>query len=221
MNEKEFKNELFTEFARIGKCLSSPKRLEILDVLTQGPKSVEGISQITSMSIANVSQHLKTLYYAKLVNFEKRGNYVFYELADQAVLHFLNSLYDLSESQLIEVQHMKEQFLGQFSDVEGISMDELLSRLESGEVTLLDVRPKDEYEAAHIPGAISIPIEELAEQLSELPQNSKIVAYCRGPYCLMAVKAFELLKAQGYDAVRLDKSVHEWNDYVNKEVLTP
>lgn len=221
MNEREFKDGLFTEFARIGKCLSSPKRLEILDVLTQGPKSVEGISKITSMSIANVSQHLQTLYYAKLVDFRKRGNYVFYELADPSVLHFLNSLYGLSEKQLIEVKHIKEQFMGQFSDVEGISMDELVKRIESGEVTLLDVRPKDEYEAAHIPGAVSIPIEELAEQLSALPQDTKIVAYCRGPYCLMAIRAIELLKAQGYDAGRLDKSVHEWNDYVNKEVLTP
>ncbi|MDQ0193064.1 metalloregulator ArsR/SmtB family transcription factor [Paenibacillus wynnii] len=221
MKEREFKDELFTEFARIGKCLSSPKRLEILDVLTQGPKSVERISQITSMSIANVSQHLQSLYYAKLVDFRKRGNFVYYELADPAVLHFLNSFYDLSEKQLIEVQHIKEQFMGQFSEVEAVSMDELLKHLESGEITLLDVRPKDEYDAAHIPGALSIPIEELAEQLSALPQDTKIVAYCRGPYCLMAIKAIELLKAQGFDASRLDKSVHEWNDYVGKEVLAP
>ncbi|MEK5237559.1 metalloregulator ArsR/SmtB family transcription factor [Paenibacillus sp. FSL L8-0470] len=221
MNEREFKNVLFTEFSRIGKCLSSPKRIEILDVLTQGPKSVERISQITSMSIANVSQHLQSLYYAKLVDYKKRGNFVYYELADPAVLHFLNSFYDLSEKQLIEIQHIKDQFMGQFLEVEAVSMDELLSRLESGEVTLLDVRPNDEYEAAHIPGAISLPIEELADQLSALPQDTKIVAYCRGPYCLMAIKAIELLKAQGFDAYRLDKSVHEWNDYVGKEVLAP
>lgn len=212
---------LFTEFSRIGKCLSSPKRIEILDVLTQGPKSVERISQITSMSIANVSQHLQSLYYAKLVDYKKRGNFVYYELADPAVLHFLNSFYDLSEKQLIEIQHIKDQFMGQFLEVEAVSMDELLSRLESGEVTLLDVRPNDEYEAAHIPGAISLPIEELADQLSALPHDTKIVAYCRGPYCLMAIKAIELLKAQGFDAYRLDKSVHEWNDYVGKEVLAP
>lgn len=221
MNEREFRDGLFTEFARIGKCLSSPKRLEILDVLTQGPKSVESISKMTSMSIANVSQHLQTLYYAKLVDFKKHGNYVFYELADSAVFHFLNSLYGLSEKQLIEVQHIKEQFMGQFTDAEGITMDELSKRLESGEVTLLDVRPTDEFEAAHIPGAISIPIEELAEQLSALPQDTKIVAYCRGPYCLMAIRAIEMLKAQGYDAGHLDKSVHDWNDYVKKGALAP
>ncbi|MGP0577212.1 ArsR/SmtB family transcription factor [Paenibacillus peoriae] len=219
MNERTFKNTLFNEFARIGKCLSSPKRLEILDVLTQGPKSVESISKITSMSLANVSQHLQTLHQAKLVDSQKRGNFVFYKLSDPSVLSFLNSLYDLSESQLVEVQHVKEQFLGQFSDVEGITLEELAKRMENGEVTLIDVRPVDEYEAAHIPGAISVPIEELAEQLSALPLKNKVVAYCRGPYCLMAIKALELLKAKGFEASHLDKSVHDWNNFVQEKEI--
>ncbi|MDN4090027.1 ArsR/SmtB family transcription factor [Paenibacillus polymyxa] len=218
MNERDFKDGLFTEYARIGKCLSSPKRLEILDILIQGPKSVEVLSKMTSMSIANVSQHLQTLYQAKLVQSKKQGNFVYYELSDSSVLHFLNSLYDLSEKQLIEVQHIKEQFLGQFSDVEGVTMEELAMRMEKGEVTLLDVRPRDEYETAHIPGAVSVPIEELAEQLSLLPADSKIVAYCRGPYCLMAVRAIELLQAHGFKARHLDKSVHDWNDFILNEV---
>lgn len=140
VNERDFKDGLFTEYARIGKCLSSPKRLEILDILIQGPKSVEVLSKMTSMSVANVSQHLQTLYQAKLVQSKKQGNFVYYELSDSSVLHFLNSLYDLSEKQLIEVQHIKEQFLGQFSDVEGVTMEELAMRMEKGEVTLLDVR---------------------------------------------------------------------------------
>ncbi|MBP1309551.1 ArsR/SmtB family transcription factor [Paenibacillus sp. SEL3] len=214
MNERDFKDGLFTEYARIGKCLSSPKRLEILDILIQGPKSVEVLSKMTSMSVANVSQHLQTLYQAKLVQSKKQGNFVYYELSDSSVLHFLNSLYDLSEKQLIEVQHIKEQFLGQFSDVEGVTMEELAMRMEKGEVTLLDVRPRDEYETAHIPGAVSVPIEELAEQLSLLPADSKIVAYCRGPYCLMAVRAIALLQARGFEARHLDKSVHDWNDFI-------
>lgn len=218
VNERDFKDGLFTEYARIGKCLSSPKRLEILDILIQGPKSVEVLSKMTSMSIANVSQHLQTLYQAKLVQSKKQGNFVYYELSDSSVLHFLNSLYDLSEKQLIEVQHIKEQFLGQFSDVEGVTMEELAMRMEKGEVTLLDVRPRDEYETAHIPGAVSVPIEELAEQLSLLPADSKIVAYCRGPYCLMAVRAIELLQAHGFKARHLDKSVHDWNDFILNEV---
>ncbi|KJD39094.1 ArsR family transcriptional regulator [Paenibacillus polymyxa] len=218
MNERDFKDGLFTEYARIGKCLSSPKRLEILDILIQGPKSVEVLSKMTSMSVANVSQHLQTLYQAKLVQSKKQGNFVYYELSDSSVLHFLNSLYDLSEKQLIEVQHIKEQFLGQFSDVKGVTMEELAMRMEKGEVTLLDVRPRDEYETAHIPGAVSVPIEELAEQLSLLPADSKIVAYCRGPYCLMAVRAIELLQAHGFKARHLDKSVHDWNDFILNEV---
>ncbi len=218
VNERDFKDGLFTEYARIGKCLSSPKRLEILDILIQGPKSVEVLSKMTSMSVANVSQHLQTLYQAKLVQSKKQGNFVYYELSDSSVLHFLNSLYDLSEKQLIEIQHIKEQFLGQFSDVEGVTMEELAMRMEKGEVTLLDVRPRDEYETAHIPGAVSIPIEELAEQLSLLPADSKIVAYCRGPYCLMAVRAIELLQAHGFEARHLDKSVHDWNDFILNEV---
>ncbi|MBE7900667.1 metalloregulator ArsR/SmtB family transcription factor [Paenibacillus polymyxa] len=218
MNERDFKDGLFTEYARIGKCLSSPKRLEILDILIQGPKSVEVLSKMTSMSVANVSQHLQTLYQAKLVQSKKQGNFVYYELSDSSVLHFLNSLYDLSEKQLIEVQHIKEQFLGQFPDVEGVTMEELAMRMEKGEVTLLDVRPRDEYETAHIPGAVSVPIEELAEQLSLLPADSKIVAYCRGPYCLMAVRAIELLQAHGFKARHLDKSVHDWNDFILNEV---
>lgn len=216
MNERELKDELYKEFTRIGKCLSSPKRLEILDVLTQGPKSVEAISKITSMSIANVSQHLQTLHHAKLVDYKKRGNFVIYEIADPAVLHFLDSLYGLSEKQLIEVQHIKNEFLGQLSDIEEVSFEELMSRMEAGEVTLIDVRPQDEYEAAHIPGAISIPIEELAEQLHVFSEKAKVVAYCRGPHCLMSIKAIEMLKSKGIDAARLSKRVQDWEAFTNK-----
>lgn len=216
MNERELKDELYKEYTRIGKCLSSPKRLEILDVLTQGPKSVEVISKITSMSIANVSQHLQTLHHAKLVDYKKRGNFVIYEIADPAVLHFLDSLYGLSEKQLIEVQHIKNEFLDQLSDIEEVSFEELMSRMEAGEVTLIDVRPQDEYEAAHIPGAISIPIEELAEQLHALPAKAKVVAYCRGPHCLMSIKAIEILKSKGIDAARLSKRVQDWEAFTNK-----
>ncbi|WP_110932853.1 ArsR/SmtB family transcription factor [Paenibacillus bouchesdurhonensis] len=214
MNERYFKDELFKEYARVGKCLSSPKRLEILDVLVQGPKSVESISKMTSMSIANVSQHLQTLHHAKLVDSKKQGNFVFYELADPAVLHFLDSLYGLADKQLIEIDHIKNEFLGQLSDVEEISMKELLKRMEAGEVTLIDVRPKDEYDAAHIPGALSMPMEELAEQLASLPASARVVAYCRGPYCLMSIKAIELLKSKGIQAARLGKRVHDWNAFV-------
>ncbi|SET45847.1 metalloregulator ArsR/SmtB family transcription factor [Paenibacillus sp. NFR01] len=217
MDDRTFKDGLFAEFSRIGKCLSSPKRLEILDILIQGPKSVESLSRMTGMSIANVSQHLQTLHAAKLVDSRKQGNFVFYELADPAVLRFLASLYGLSEKQLIEVRHIKEQFMGPLSEVEGVTLEELKERLDSGEVVLLDVRPKDEYEAGHIPGAVSIPIRELADRLATLPRKTRIVAYCRGPYCLMAAQAAELLNSRGFEAAHFDKSVHDWYEFMTAQ----
>lgn len=219
MNERDVKDGLYREYTRIGKCLSSPKRLEILDVLTQGPKSVEAIAKITSMSIANVSQHLQTLHHAKLVDYKKQGNFVFYELADPAVLHFLDSLYGLSEKQLMEVQHIKNEFLDQLSEVDEVSMEELMQRMEAGDVTLIDVRPKDEYETAHIPGAISLPIEELAKQINTLSTSTRIVAYCRGPYCLLSLKAIEILKANGFQATRLSKRVQDWNILMKRKTV--
>ncbi|NGZ76471.1 metalloregulator ArsR/SmtB family transcription factor [Saccharibacillus alkalitolerans] len=213
MNEREFRDGVFGEFARIGKCLSSPKRLEILDILSQSPKSVEALSKSTAMSVANVSQHLQTLSQAKLVVSRRQGNFIFYELADPSVLRFLNSLYGLSENRLIEVKDIRDRFMDQFEDAEEVTLEELAKRMESGEVTLIDVRPADEYEAAHIPGAVSVPIGELAEKLEALPADSKIVAYCRGPYCLMSVKAAALLRERGFRAGHLDKNVHDWNEF--------
>lgn len=217
MNERGLRDELFAEFARIGKCLSSPKRIELLDMLAQGPKSVEALAKATAMSIANVSQHLQTLSQAKLVRSSKRGNFVIYALSDPSVLDFLQSLYGLSEDRSAEVRRIKEQFERGLDGSEGITPEELEQRLARGEVTLLDVRPRDEYEYAHIPGAVSIPIEELAQQLSALPAHTRVVAYCRGPYCLMAARAIELLRAEGFEASKLDHGVNEWNRLTAKE----
>ncbi|OPA73077.1 ArsR family transcriptional regulator [Paenibacillus selenitireducens] len=208
---------LYNEFARIGKSISSPKRLEILDLLSQSPKSVEKLAKVTGMSVANVSQHLQTLYNARLVNCKKQGNFVNYELADSAVSNFMSSLRSLSEKQLVQVQHIKKEFLNNHFEIEGVSLQDLKKRMENGEVLLLDVRPKDEFEKAHIPGAISIPIEELEEKLASLPSNCDVVAYCRGPYCLMSVEAVELLKTRGINAFRLEKSVQDWKEFINQE----
>ncbi|MDR0268680.1 metalloregulator ArsR/SmtB family transcription factor [Paenibacillus sp.] len=208
---------LYNEFARIGKSISSPKRLEILDVLSQSPKSVDKLAKVTGMSVANVSQHLQTLYNARLVNYKKQGNFVYYELADFAVSEFMSNLRRLSEKQLVQVQHIKEEFLNNHFEIEGVSLQDLKKRMENGEVLLLDVRPKEEFEQAHIPGSISIPIEELEEKLASLPSNLDVVAYCRGPYCLMSVEAVELLKTRGINAFRLEKSVQDWNDYIHQE----
>ncbi|WP_141992092.1 metalloregulator ArsR/SmtB family transcription factor [Bacillus sp. B4EP4a] len=209
-NERYLKDLLYQEFARIGKSLSSPKRLEILDILSQGPKSVEALSKAANMSVANVSQHLQTLANSRLVKFQKKGNYVIYELADAAISDFLTSLHTLSEKQFVQVQQIKKKFLNVNLEMDGISLSEIKDRMDKGEVILLDVRPMEEYEEAHIPGAVSMPIEELSEKLSTLPSNCDVVAYCRGCYCLMSVEAVELLRSKGFNAFRLEEGVHDW-----------
>ena len=214
MNERNLKDLLYQEFARIGKSLSSPKRLEILDILSQGPKSVDALAKSTDMSVANVSQHLKTLFNSRLVKFKKEGNFVIYELADEVISDFLITLHALSEKQLIQVQQIKEEFLNAQLGLEGITLSELIPRMEKGEVLLLDVRPKEEFEEAHIPGAISIPIEELEDTLSSLPVNCDVVAYCRGSYCLMSANAVKILKANGIKAFRMEQGVKEWLQFV-------
>lgn len=214
--EQIWKDQIYQEFARIGKSLSSPKRLELLDLLAQGPKSVEIISRSTGMSIANVSQHLQTLHEARLVRFTKKGTYVIYELADSAVTDFMLSLHSLCEKQLVEIQRIKDEILLHHANMEPISLEFLMKRMEKDEVLLLDVRPKEEYETDHIPGAISIPIEELEQHLSSLPVSMEIVAYCRGPYCLMSTQAVEILNTIGYKAFRLEEGVHEWRQYTEQ-----
>ncbi|WP_339230978.1 metalloregulator ArsR/SmtB family transcription factor [Oceanobacillus sp. FSL K6-2867] len=213
MNERNLRDLLYQEFARIGKSLSSPKRLEILDLLSQGPKSVEALSKATTMSVANVSQHLQTLNNARMVKFRKDGNYVIYELADDVIADFINSLHKLSEKQFVQVQQIKQEFLNANTGMDGISLAELNERMKQGEVLLLDVRPKEEYENAHIPGAVSMPMEDLKEKLDSLPTNREVVAYCRGTYCLWSAEAVELLRSKGIHAYHLEKSVQEWNEF--------
>lgn len=210
VDERNLKDLLYQEFARIGKCLSSPKRLEILDILSQGPKSVEALAKNTDMSVANVSQHLKVLFNARLVIFEKEGNFVFYELANEIIADFLTTFHALSENQLSQVQQIREEFLNNQLGLDGITLTDLASRMDKGEVLLLDVRPKEEYEKAHIPGAVSIPIAELEAHLASLPTNCDVVAYCRGPYCLMSAEAVKILKASGINAFRLEEGFRKW-----------
>ncbi|MED0672317.1 metalloregulator ArsR/SmtB family transcription factor [Aneurinibacillus aneurinilyticus] len=212
--ERKWKDQLYQEFARIGKCLSSPKRLELMDLLAQGPKSVDQLAKNTGMSVANVSQHLQTLYDSRLVRFTKKGNYVIYELAELSIADFMVSLHRLSEKQLVEIQRLKTEILQHHERMEPIELEKLVERMEKGEVLLLDVRPREEYEMAHIPGAISIPVEELEKHLASLPANKEIVAYCRGPYCLMSAQAVEIMRTKGIKASRLEEGVHEWHHYV-------
>lgn len=213
VNERELKDSLYQEFAKIGKCLSSPKRLELLDLLAQGPKSVEELSKETSMSVANVSQHLRTLYNARMVTSHKDKNYVIYELMGEAIADFLESLHVLSEKQFMEVQQIKQEFLSSNLGLAGISLAELNERMEKGDILLLDVRPETEYETSHIPGAVSTPIETLNEKITSLPKNKEVVVYCRGSYCLMSAEAVELLEEQGINAYRLQESVQGWYEF--------
>ncbi|MFF2016179.1 ArsR/SmtB family transcription factor [Paenibacillus sp. NPDC058177] len=207
---RAFKDELYGQFARIGKCLSSDKRLELLHLLSQGPKSVEKLAKGTEMSVANVSRHLQVLLDARLVKFSKQGTYVIYTLANPEILGFLNSLWRLSESQLAEITRIKSNFMNNFEEIQTLSLNEVLNKVEDGSIILLDVRPAEEFEAGHIPGAVSVPMEELDTYLQGLPKDTRIAAYCRGPYCIFSTQAVEKMQQEGFTAFRIEEGVYEW-----------
>ncbi len=207
---RRFKDAIYEQLSRIGKAVSAPKRLELLDLLCQGPRTVEALAEQAALSVANASQHLQVLRAARLVDAEKKGLYVEYRLADDEVCHFFGALRGLAESRLAEVERVTREFLEARGAMERVAGEELLRRVKSGEVTVIDVRPPDEYRAAHLPGALSIPLEDLQGRLGELKKRRQIVAYCRGPYCVLAVEAVELLRKKGFDAHRLEQGVVEW-----------
>lgn len=207
---RRFKDTVYAQFARIGKALAAPKRLELLDLLCQGPRTVEALAGQAALSVANASQHLQVLRAARLVDAEKKGLYVEYRLVDDEVSGFLVSLRGLAEKRLAEVDQVTRAYWGRRAALEPIDADELMLRVNAGEVVVLDVRPLEEYRAGHIPGARSIPVGELVARLAELPKGREIVAYCRGPYCVMAVEAVELLRKQGFEARHLKQGVADW-----------
>jgi len=204
-----FKDAIYEQFARIGKAISSPKRLEILDILCQGARTVELLAKETQMTVANASQHLQALRTARLVDAEKVGQFVSYRLADQAVGEFYRSMRLLAESRLAEVEQIKRQFLEGREGMEPVDRDALLTRVKEGAVTVLDVRPVEEFRSGHIPGAISIPLKDLKFRLKDLARDQEIVAYCRGPYCVLAVQAVEMLRAKGFPAIRLEEGIQD------------
>lgn len=208
--QRRFKDAIYEQLARLGKAVSAPKRLELLDLLCQGPRTVEALAEQAAISVANASQHLKILRAARLVAAEKKGLYVEYRLADDEVCRFFVALRGLAESRLAEVVQVTRECLQARGAMEAVEGDELLRRVKRGEVTVLDVRPREEYRAGHIPGAISIPVGELRARLAELPKNREVVAYCRGPYCVMAVEAVELLRKKGFEAQRMEQGVADW-----------
>lgn len=207
---RRYKDAIYDQFARIGKALSAPKRLELLDLLCQGPRTVEGLADQAALSTANASQHLQILRAARLVETRKNGLYVEYRLADEHVCRFFHALGRLAESRLAEIAQVTRQYLDARGAMEPVSGNELLRRVRHGEVTILDVRPPEEYRAGHIPGAISVPLPELKKRLAEFTKHRDVVAYCRGPYCVMAIEAVELLRKKGFRAYRLEQGVVEW-----------
>jgi len=203
-------NALYEQLARIGRAIASGPRLALLDLLRQGPRTVEALAQQAGLTLANASQHLKVLRQARLVEADKRGVFVTYRVADASVDSFYSALRGLAETRLAEVQQIAQAFVEKRGNFEAVDKQRLLERVRAGEVMLLDVRPAQEYRAAHIEGAVSVPLSELEQHLASVPKARDVVAYCRGPYCLLAPQAVTLLQARGYRAFALGDGVAEW-----------
>jgi rhodanese-related sulfurtransferase/biotin operon repressor len=207
---RQFKDGLYGQFARLGKALASPYRVELLDLLAQSERTVESLSAETGASPANISQHLQVLRQAGLVASRKDGLFVYYRLADPAVASLCAAVRTVAERQYADLDRLVQAHFGQRSDPEPVQMDELLRRARAREVVVLDARPANEYAAGHIPGAVSVPIDELQRRLRDLPKSKPYVAYCRGPYCIYADQAVEQLRAAGRRARRLAAGFPEW-----------
>jgi rhodanese-related sulfurtransferase len=208
--KRHFKDSIYEQFARIGRALANPHRLELLDLLAQGERTVEELARETSMSVANASQHLQTLRAAHLVSVRREGTYAFYQLSDHSVFDLWRALRTVGEGHLAEIDQLVNTYLHNRAELQPMPLAELYRQLEEGDVVVVDVRPVAEYHAGHIPQARSIPIDELDARLHELPQAHTIVAYCRGPYCVFADEALELLRDHGFHAYRLAEGLPEW-----------
>jgi rhodanese-related sulfurtransferase/DNA-binding transcriptional ArsR family regulator len=208
--KRTFKNQLYEQFARVGKALASPHRLELLEVLAQCERTVEALAQETGLSVANASQHLQVLRAARLVETRREGTSIFYRLASESVSTLWLSLRTVGEAHLAEIDRVVETFLQDRAQWQPITAEALLKELRSDQVILLDVRPAEEYQAGHLPQALSIPVAELEARLSEVPLDREIIAYCRGPYCVFADEAVALLRTRGYHARRLEEGVADW-----------
>lgn len=201
---------MYDHFARITKALASPVRLEIVDVLAQGERSVDALAHEVGQSLANTSQHLKTLKEARIVEARRDGVRVHYRLTDPQVVELWRSVRTLGERQPAEIDRTVAAYIGDPAAFESITAAALLERLELGDAVVIDVRPEEEYRAGHIPGARSIPVGQLAARLAELPLDATVVAYCRGPYCVMSYDALALLKAHGRHGLRLAEGLPDW-----------
>lgn len=208
--KRDFKDRLYGEFARIGKAIASPHRLEILEVLAQGERTVESTAAETGLSVANTSRHLQQLRQAQLVLARREGLFVHYRLSGPEILGLVLALRRTAEQHLAEVDRVVRDFLGERDGFEPVTPDELARRMTNGEVVVLDVRPEHEYTAGHIAGAQSMPVADMSTRIGELPHDKEYVAYCRGPYCVYADEAVAMLRANGLTAQRLTEGYPEW-----------
>ncbi|MGO8724489.1 MAG: ArsR/SmtB family transcription factor [Acidimicrobiales bacterium] len=207
---REFKDAIFEQFARAATAFGSPKRVEIVDLLAQGERTVESIAKATGMLVANTSRHLQVLRNAGMLTSRREGLHVVYRVADDSVVAGYRGLRTLAESRISEVRQLAEAFFGEVDGADPVGVDELLARSKAGEVVVVDVRPRLEFEAGHLPGAISIPLEELSQRISELDPDTAVVAYCRGPYCVLAAQAVAKFRATGLHAERLASGPPDW-----------
>jgi rhodanese-related sulfurtransferase len=210
LSPKQLKKKTYELLSMIGKALSSPVRLELLDVLSQGPRTVESLAAEIGQSMSNTSQHLQVLRLARLIESERKGVFITYSIADAQVLVLTSSFLRIGKSRVSEIQELIQAFLAERGVLEKVDVKSLVRRMRRGEVTLLDVRPAAEYEAGHIPGALSVPLAKLERYLAQLPKNKELVAYCRGPLCMMSIEAVKLLRKKGFRATRWDESVADW-----------
>jgi rhodanese-related sulfurtransferase len=210
MSHRAFKDTLYAQFARVGHALSSPKRLEILDLLSQREKAVEDLAAATATPVKNTSAHLRVLRQARLVETRKVGTRVLYRLGDGGVDRCLDALQALARTRLTEVEHITRLFVESRDELHPVTLQELRKRLRDGSATVVDVRPREEYEAGHIPGAISMPVAQLKRRMKELPRSREVIAYCRGPYCLYSLDAVTLLRKGGFRARRAHQGLPQW-----------
>jgi rhodanese-related sulfurtransferase len=210
--DRTAKTELFEQYARIGKALSAPRRLDLLDLLAQGERTVDALARAAGVGVSTTSMHLQTLRQAGLVRTRKEGTSVHYRLAGDDVAGLYAGLRDVAIAHLADADRARAAYLGgdDAGEAEDVPREELLRRARSGEVVVLDVRPRHEYASGHIPGAVSVPVEELEQRLAELPADARVVAYCRGAYCVLAYDAVRLLTRHGRSARRLREGMLEW-----------
>jgi rhodanese-related sulfurtransferase/DNA-binding transcriptional ArsR family regulator len=210
MSRQNFKKQLFEQFARVGKALANGHRLELLEFLAQGERTVEALAEVSGLTVANTSQHLQQLRRVGLVAAHRDGLHVRYRLADPTVSELLGAMEKIAERQLADVERLVRSYLTTKDSLEPVSRADLLRRVAEDDVIVLDVRPPEEYRAGHVPGALNVPVRELEAQLGQLPRELEVVAYCRGPYCVLAFEAVARLRARGFSARRLEDGFPEW-----------